>query len=80
MSRSGNRVYLQQPHAPGIAYADGLGIGDLLVGKRHAFAQNSLFLFGGPFRRERNELFKLLLRKLLRHGKKSKQESGRTRT
>ena len=62
-----NRVYLQEADPIGIAHSDRFGIGHLVFGKRHAFAQNPLFLFGRPFRCQREQRFKLLLRKLSIH-------------
>lgn len=78
MSRGRNRVDLQESYSFGIAHTNRFGIGNFLVGKWDALTQNSLFLFACPLRRERNELVKLLLRKLLRHVEKTKQESGRS--
>ena len=73
-----NRIYLQEADSFRIAHSNRFGIGDLVFGKRHAFAQNPLFLFGCPFRRQREQCFKFLLRELLIHIEKPKQDSGRT--
>ncbi len=73
-----NRIYLQEADSLRIAHSDGFGIGDLAFGKRRSFVQNPLFLFGGPFHCQGKQCFKLLLRKLLIHIEKPKQDSGRT--
>ena len=78
MRRRWNRLYLQETDSFRIANPNRFGIGDLVFGKRHAFAQNPLFLFGGPFHCQWKQCFKLILRKLLIHIEKPKQDSGRT--